>query len=174
MNEDTNNTVQTPAEPPKPVDPLEQIKKSLTNEEKENFFKAFLADKPYTAKEKLFQGKMELTFSTLSVDQNNAILRQMEYDKESGMARNTDYYLIRVIQYRIASSLIAIDGKMFAKDITEATKPDNKEKGETFLIHRLELMKDWPVYKVSSVTDAFNRFEKRVRALTEESSRENF
>jgi hypothetical protein len=162
-------TTNTPSQ-----DPLSEIKAKLTEVEKENFFKAFLADKPYVAEETLFNGKVQLKFSSLSVKQNNTIMLQMQYDREQNIAQNTDAYLIRVIQYRIAASLVEIDHNAFAPELTEANIPNNQKEGSTYLLKRLEIMANWPLYKVSSLTDAFNRFEKKLRALTEESFKTNF
>jgi hypothetical protein len=35
-------------------------------------------------------------------------------------------------------------------------------------------MDNWPTFKISGITAAFQSFEKKVRALTEESFKENF
>jgi hypothetical protein len=166
----------TTQEPPAPTvkDPLAEIKAKLTDIEKENFFKAFLADKPYIAEESFFQGKATVKFKTLTIEENNAIMVQMAFDRETGVAENTDKYLIQVIQYRIAASLLELDKKPFATGINIETFPINSEKHTTYILERLKLMKDWQTTKISSLTDAFNRFEKKVRALTEESFKENF
>ena len=168
--EPDNNT--TPAVTEQ-IDPLADVKKKLTEAEKEAFFKCFLADKPYEAEETLFGGKLRVKFASLSVEQNNAIMRQMELDRRHKRAQDTDAYLIRVIQYRLAASLAELDGKPFAPGLI-VNNPDNEEKGETYLAERVELMRTWPVFKVSSLTDAFNRFEKKLLALTQESFQENF
>jgi len=152
-------------------DPLEEIKKKLTPNEKEEFFKAFLADKPYIEEETLFDGKMKVKFSTLNMHQNNTILLQMQYDQEAGIAKNNDAYLIKIIQYRISASLLEIDGKPFAPEFTEEK---GAGKNQTYLVNKLKVMESWPIFKISSLTDVFNRFEKKVRALTEESFKEPF
>lgn len=158
----------------KPLDPLNEVKAKLTDQEKENFFKAFLADEPYEAEETLFNGKLVVKFKTLSVAENNTVMQQLQFDRDQDLAKNTDAYLIRVIQYRLSASMTQLDKKPFAAEINEETTPTDVKAGQTYLISRLELMKDWPTFKVSSLVDAFNRFEKKVRALTEESFKENF
>jgi hypothetical protein len=166
--------IPTPQDSPKPMDDLAAIKARLTDVEKENFFKSFLADKPYTAEETLFHGKLQLKFTTLSIKENNTVMLQMQYDRDLDVAKNTDAYLIRVIQYRIAAALLELDHKPFAPEITEAAFPNNNKEGKTYLVEKLKLMEVWPVHKVSTITDAFNKFEKTVIALTEESFKENF
>jgi hypothetical protein len=156
------------------VDPLKEVKAKLTDAEKESFFKAFLADAPYEAEESLFNGKLIVKFKTLSVGENNLVMQQLQFDRDNGTAKNSDAYLIQVIQYRIAASMTHFDKQPFAIEINEETSPTDVKAGQTYLIKRLEVMKEWPTFKVSSLTDAFNRFEKKVRALTEESFKENF
>jgi hypothetical protein len=165
----------TPIDPaPAKLDPLVEIKAKLTEEEKEHFFKAFLADKPYIASESLFNGKIPVKFSSLSIKENNTVLLQMQYDRESGVAKNNDAYLIKVIQYRIAASLLEINNTPFAPDITDKEFPNNEKEHSTYILKRLSLMDNWGVYKISSLTEAFNRFESKLRALTEESFKGNF
>lgn len=155
------------------IDPLAEVKRKLTDVEKEKFFKAFLTDKPYEAEETLFQGKVTALFTSLSVEENNAVMRQMELDRRHKRAHDTDAYLILVVQYRLAASLKAFDGKPFAAEFTVNT-PDDETTGSTYIARRVELMLKWPIFKVSSLTDAFNRFEKKLLALTQESFQENF
>lgn len=176
MNDQQTTTTTTPvlAEPVPNIDPLAEAKAKLTETEKEEFFKAFLADKPYIGSEALFKGKIPIKFSSLTIKQNNAILLQMQFDREIGEAKSNDKYLIRVIQYRIAASLLEFNGNPFAPDITEYSTPSNHTEHTTYLLKRLELMEQWGVYKISSLTEAFNRFERKLRALTEESFAESF
>lgn len=177
MTEQTNTDPANSAEiltPQPKLDPLAETKAKLSDVEKENFFKSFLSDKPYVADENLFKGKIPVKFSTLTVRENNVILLQMQFDRESGVAKNNDKYLIQVIQYRIAASLLELDHKPFAKDVTENTFPSDPAAHTTYILKRLELMDSWGVFKISALTEAFNRFEKKVRALTEESFTESF
>ena len=174
MSEPTKPEVLTPSDTPVEMDPLAKVKKSLTPEEKENFFKAFLADKPYVAEETLFEGKLQLKFSTLSIKQNNTVMLQMQFDKEKERNKWDDAYILQVIQYRLAASLLELDHKPFAKGIDENQFPTDEKEGTTFLLKRLELFKEWPCFKISAITDAFNRFERKTRALTEECFKASF
>ena len=122
----------------------------------------------------MFDGKLEVKFASLNVKQNNSIMLQMQFDREHDIAKNSDKYLIQVIQYRIASSLLELDHKPFAVNVTEKEYPTDAKEGTTFLLKRLDLMQEWGVYKISAVTEAFNRFERKLRALTEESFKTPF
>jgi hypothetical protein len=174
MNDEPNVEEVKPAEPavktPR-VDPLAEIKKKLTDEEKERFFKAFLSDQPFEDEVVVFHGKLKIKFHTLNVAQNNAVLTQQRYDLEAGMVRTDDSYVIQVIQYRLAASLISINDEPFCPSIDESTPT---EKNTTYLMERVEEMKKWQMFKLSNITDAFNGFEVKVVALTEESFKENF
>jgi hypothetical protein len=99
---------------------------------------------------------------------------QMQLDKENGTAKDNDAYLIKVIQYRIAASLIELDKKPFNAGINETSNPTDLKTGTTYLIEKLKIMDNWPTFKISGITAAFQSFEKKVRALTEESFKENF
>ena len=170
MNED----LPVPVEPitSKELDPLKDVKAKLTSEEKERFFKAFLADKAFIDEQTLFNGKLKVKFTSLNIKQNNSIMLQMQTDREKGIAQNNDAYLIKVIQYRLAASILELDNKPFAENITEESHPFKD--GSTYIAERLKLMETWPLYKISSLTDAFNKFERKLRALTEESFNEDF
>jgi len=159
---------------PKVEDALKEVKEKLTEEEKELFFKSFLSDKPFIGVETIFKGKIPLKFAALTIKQNNSVMLQMQYDREVGTAMTTDKYLIQVIQYKVAASLLEFNNTPFAQDITEETYPANAAEHTTYLLKRLKLMESWGVYKISSITEAFNRFENKLRALTEESFKENF
>ena len=170
------NVIQTtgPATPVPPPDKLKEIKEKLTEQDKEAFFKAFISDQPYQDTLVRFKGALKLKFSTLTVEQNNHILEQQRFDIEKGIAKNNDEYMIKVIQYRIAAGLTAINDELFGKGIDMAAFPANKEKGETYLLKRIEAMAKWNTFKLGNITDAFNEFEMKVQALTEESFKENF
>jgi hypothetical protein len=170
----TQSETLTLSSTPTEMDPLAKVKAKLTPEEKENFFKAFVTDKPYIAEETLFDGKLVLKFTTLSIKQNNTIMLQMQFDKEKERNKWDDAYLMQIIQYRLAASLLEMDHKPFAKGIDENQFPTNETEGTTFLLKRLELFKEWPVFKISAITDAFNRFERKARALTEECFKMSF
>jgi hypothetical protein len=150
------------------------VKSKVTLQEKENFFKAFLADKPFISEEFLFDKKLQVKFSTLSIKENNTVMLQMQFDREQNIAKVDDKYLMQVMQYRLAASLVELDHKPFAQDITESTFPSNKVEGTTYLMKRLELMNTWPLFKIASLSEAFARFEKKIKELTEESFKENF
>ena len=152
--------------------PLMEIRKSLTDSEKEAFFKAFLSDQPYEDEITVFHDKLKLRFRTLNLAENDVILTQQRYDLEAGAVRTDDSYVIRVIEYRLAASLVSINGEPFCPDIPVSTIPSANK--STYLVDRVKTMAKWNTFKLSNITDAFNKFEFRVMALTEESFKESF
>jgi hypothetical protein len=156
------------------IEKPKEITFKLTEQEQENFFKSFLSDEPYTETLPLFKGKATATFKTLSLDENDIIFRQIEYDQARGIAKSDDSYLVKVIQYRLAGCLVSIDKDPFCKDITMESHPSDKDKGTTYLTERLKVMQKWPTFKLGAITEAFNTFEAKVRQLTKESFAEPF
>ena len=152
-------------------DPLRHIKSKLTDSERENFFKAFLSDQPYEETITTCGGRLKLRFRSLSVAENELILQQQRHDGDNEIVRTDEAYVLRVIQYRLASSLISINDVPF---FPAKLKTENSDKKNTYLTQCLAEIASWPIFKLSNITDAFHRFEQRVVALTEESFKENF
>jgi hypothetical protein len=158
--------------PPGVSPPAERIK--VTDDDKEAFFKAFLADQPFEETIFMLGGKSKAVFRTLTVQENDVVFAQIAFDQAAGTARNTDAYMIKIMQYRVAGSLKSMDDIEFCPEITMESFPSNKDTGKTYLAERLALMQKWQVYKLAGVNDAFNRFEAKVQKLTEETFKENF
>ena len=130
-----------------------------------------LGIEPYEAEVLTFNDKLKIKFRTLSVADNHIVLLQQRYDKDANIVKTDDDYTIRVIQYRLAASLVSINDVPFCPDITaEIPSAPNT----TYLVKRVDTMEPWPIFKLSTITDAFNKFEVRVMALTEESFKESF
>lgn len=163
----------TSTEPVKIPEPeKEDIK--LTLEDKEKFFKAFLADEPYVEESSIFKNKTPVVFKTINLADNDIVFTQIGFDQKAGVARSDDSYLVKIVQYRLAGCLVSINGEDFCPDITPETHPIDKEAGTTYLTERLKVMQKWQTFKLGSITDAFNKFEAKVRKLTEESFNGNF
>lgn len=143
----------------------------ITDEEKEQFFKSFLSDKPFEETVSLFGGKQTLKFRYLTLQQNDDILKQINKDKDNGVADNTDAYFIRLSCYRFLLALVEVDKEPFLPDINEDTDTDEKI---TYVGLRADAVKDWSAYKVSAYLDVFNLFEKKVLELAKQVLDENF
>lgn len=147
-------------------------KTNITPENKENFFKAFMADKPYSEDVPMFGGKASVKFRTLTVEENHDVLRQIEMDEESGLAKNNDGYFIIIQMYRLGLSIEEIDGKPYLRNITKDKVQDKK--GSSYVQERAADMQTWPTFKLSGFIDAYNTFEQKVLELTKAMQDPNF
>ena len=178
MPEETITTEEVLAQVPKAdtesklPSPEERI--TITEENKEDFFKAFLSDQCFEEVVPMLHGKSKAKFRTLAVNENDLVFTQIAFDQASGLAKNTDAYMVRVMQYRLAGSLLSIDDVPFCEDITPESHPANKETYTTYLSERVKVLQKKQVFKLAAINDAFNRFEAKVAKLTEETFKGNF
>lgn len=162
------DTTEVAAKPPEKQVPV------LTDDDRENFFKAFISDAPYEETLKLFNGKATVRLRTLTIDENDEVFRQISFDQANGTASNDDGYYVKIVQYRLAGSVISVDNKPFCEDITPESHPADSKTGKTYLIARLVEMQKWQTFKLGAITEAFNFFETKVRSLTADSIKGNF
>lgn len=161
------------------TDTAEQANKSidevtLTEEEKTDFFKCFLADTPYSETVTLFNGKIKVVFRTLTIEENDDLFRQIDMDVKADKSRKDDSYLGTIAQYRLGLSLVSINGTPFCPEITKEDVEENKEEALTYVSARAATIKKWSVQKVVAITDAYSSFEKKVIKLTENALTEDF
>ena len=140
---------------------------TITDQQKENYFKAFLADKPYVETASLLNGQFKVEFRTLTVSENSDVVRQMSLDQGAGLARNNDYYFLQIIYYKLGMTLVSVNGAALAPNITKESVEEDEPKAITYISERAKLFKDWPTYKMSCVQTAYGEFERRVLRLTE-------
>ena len=170
MSEEIKPAVETPA-PPAP-ETKSEIK--ITELDKERFFKAFLSDTPFEDSYTLFTGKVNVVFRTLSLDENDVVFKQIGFDQSKGIAKSDDAYILKIVEYRLAGSLVSVNEEPFCPEVTMESHPANKEEGTTYLTERLKVMQKWHTFKLGGITEKFNQFEAKVQKLTEESFKENF
>lgn len=159
-----NPAIETQKELPKTV--------NISDEDKENFYKSILADKPYEEVVSLFDDRIKLKFKSLTVQENNDVVNQIGVDRKAGLAAETDAYLITIAGYRLALGLVSIDDKPYSnisRDNFTALK-DN----ETYLAARSKPMSLWSTAKMSAFLDAFRTFESKLIKLTSEVQNPNF
>lgn len=176
-----NETSQVPLDQPATLNevvpaaqkPTERPKHPVSDEDKERFFKSFLGDAAYHETMALFNGKVKVEFRTLDVKENYEIFNQVDLDRKSGKAKNEDSYLMEIVQYRLAVSLVSINGKPFAPELTrEAYTPSDAN--VSYVSARAAELKTWPVHKLAGVIGKFNEFEEKVQQLTGEISNTDF
>lgn len=154
----------------KTLPPVPKIK--LTMEEKEQFFKCFLSEKPYIETVSLFGGKYSIKLKTLTVEENNDILAQIVRDQDASIAKNNDTYFLRMVLYRLALSLVEDNEKPFEPDITKENVPIKD--GSSYITKRIEPCFKWQVFKLAGIQDAFKAFEYKIINLTKEIEQPDF
>jgi hypothetical protein len=134
---------------------------TTTKEDKENFFKSFLADKPFTDAYSLMNGAFTVKFKTLTVTENADVLKQVVKDQDDGIAKNNDGYFIQIMLYRLGVSVVEINNLPFLPTIT---KDSCKE--ENYVAVRAREFSNWPIYKLVGLQTVFRTFENKVLKLT--------
>lgn len=138
----------------------------VTDEEKEDFFKAFLADKQFTVTETLFAGAVKVKFRSLTTQENMDIFDQLRKEQVEGTLTNDANYLTQLTAFRLALSLDELNDAPFAPGITKEDK--------NYVAAKAAIVKDWGVFKLSAIADAFKSFEDKLLFLTKEVQTENF
>ena len=158
---------------PVTVFPETTLKKEVvvSASEKENFLKCLMADISYTEATTLFGDKLTVKFKSLSVAEHNSVFEQIVADQEKGLAKNNDGYFTTILLYRLAVSLIEVNGKSFSEVTAENTPT---VEGSSFVVARKELLNEWPSFKLSGVIDAFNNFQDKLVVLTKNAQDPNF
>jgi hypothetical protein len=143
------------------------VKAEITEKDKEQFFKSFISDSVFSDESLLFDGKIKVVFNSITVDQNNDVLKQINLDEISGVANNTESYLLTIMIYRLALSLDSIDGFPFdTKDIDKATFQIDKDKPYcTYVKAKADKFKNWRTYKLAAFIKSFMLFENKLFQL---------
>lgn len=150
-----------------------QIKEfTISEEDKEKFFKSILADKPYEEETALFDGQLTLKFRAMTVQENTDVVNQITLDRRNNTASDTDAYFVTISTYRLALSLAAIDGLPYSTVTREGFSSPNE--GESYVLHRAKPMTQWSTPKLSICLDAFSRFEAKLVKLSSEVQTRNF
>jgi len=173
-NEETETTSTTTSTTEAPLNVKDlRPKVTLTDADKENFFKAYLKDVPYSEVVTVANGKFSYEFRTLQADERADIIRQINRDHESGAAENNDAYFIQLNAYAAAMAMVNMNKEPFCPDITKDTfKSDDKNR--TYIKARAERLMKLPDYKLSSLLNKYSTFETKVIAMMEAINEPNF
>lgn len=146
---------------------------TISEEDKVNFFKAFLADKPYEEEWTLFGGQYKLKFNTLTTKQTIDVFNQLRQSQINDELTNDPNYILTLTNYRLGLALVEVDGKPFNQELTEETfTPIGKV--DSFVKAKARVFESWPIFKLSAIVDAFRAFEHKVVELTDAIQTENF
>ena len=147
----------------------------VTDRQKEEFFKAFLADRPYEEEFSLLNGNYRIRLKSLTMKENNDLLTQISFDREKGRIEGVnDYYFSRVAHYRLGLALVNVGDQPFAPEITSASVPANKETGESYVSRRADVFSSWSMVKMAAVQASLQEFDQRVLVLVDAVSTPDF
>jgi hypothetical protein len=144
----------------------------ITDEDKERFFKAILADKCYEETVSLFDGQVNIKFKAMTVRENSDVVAQVEQDKKNGVASENDAYYITISCYRLGISLVSVDEKPYSSITRENFSPSTED--DTYILARSKMLLGWSTSKLSAYLDAFQTFERKLVKLTSEVQTPNF
>ena len=145
----------------------------VTEDDKIEFYKAFLSDTPYTATVKLFGGQFSVKFKALSIKESTDVFDQLKRDQAKSLINNDASYLMTLTNYRLAQGLIEINDEAFQPDITfEKYKPTDDY--DSYVKDKANVFKAWTVFKLSAIAEAFKNFEDKILFLTKEVQTEGF
>jgi hypothetical protein len=147
---------------------------AIAEADKEKFLKSMLTDQPYEETISLLDGQLNVTFKTMTVEENGDVVEQITLDKENSIAENSDAYFITISTYRLAQCLVATDDKPYSSISKKDFIPALEDKTNTYVSARAKAMQQWPTFKLSAFLAAFNIFEAKVIALTKAVQQQNF
>ena len=174
MSEDTveQDQEQTTIAPSIEMNQERVAKVVISEADKEHFFKCILADKPYEETVYLFDKQLAVRFKSMTVAENADVVQQIIKDKEKNVAADSDSYFITIATYRLAQSLVSVDGKPFS-NITKTTfSPLTAD--DSYILAKAKPITAWSTCKLSVFLDAFQQFEAKVIKLTREVQTPNF
>ena len=151
----------------------EAEKLGVTDENKQEFFKCFLANKPYEETFQLFDGQTSIVLKSLTTKETNAIFNQLRKDERNLVMTNDPVYAITLSNYRIGCALKSIDSKDVYPEVN-INSYTPKDDSDSYVKFRSAVLDDWNVFKVGAVSDAFNKFEAKQMFLTNHIQTKNF
>lgn len=145
---------------------------TISEEDKVNFFKSFISDKPYEEEFGFFNNTFKVSFRSLLVEETTDIIKQVNLDRDNNIGQNDDGYVIQIQAYRLGAALKNINGLPYLPEVTKANTPI--EAGETYIIKRARPLLAWNEFKLSTVLDRFKQFERKLIELMSKIDDENF
>jgi hypothetical protein len=145
---------------------------SISEEDKERFFKSVLSDKPYEEVFGLFDNQIKVKFRAMTVSENNDVVNQIVADRKTGLAAENDAYLITITTYRLGLSLISVDDKPYSSVIKDGFTVFAEN--DSYVLARARPMQSWATAKLAVFLDAFQSFESKLVKLTQEVQNPNF
>lgn len=170
-----NVTLEVPTETTEEAD-LKLNKVQVTEEDKEQFLKCLLANKPFVKEYSLFNNNLKVKLKTLNVEETRRVQEQIQIDEADGYAKNDEKYFMEVANYRLSYSLVSVDDVDFEKLVkkVEFENEGEDENAHLRVKERVKVFNDWTSFKLSGVFDAYSDFQKLIVELTQNSKNPNF
>jgi hypothetical protein len=145
---------------------------TISQEDKERFFKSIMSDTPYEETISLFDNQFKIKLRSMTVEENSDVVNQIVADRKNEIAQDNDAYFITISTYRLALSLLSVNGIDFSSITKENFSPTTEK--ETYILARAAVMTRWTTTKLSVFLDAFQAFEAKVLKLSSEVQSPNF
>lgn len=142
-------------------------KPPVTEDDKEEFWKCFLANKPYTERVKLFGGRQTIQFRSLTHAETEDIDAQKVKDYKNGLLKTDENYAYQLLLYRLSLQLLSIDDELVELKPSKASFGPAGDKDNTYLFSRIEAFNDWQAFKLAAYAQSLNYFNLKVTELTE-------
>lgn len=147
----------------------------ITQEDKEEFFKAFLSDQPYKETKYFAGGKGLVTFKTLSNEEVEDIYDLIREERDKGIISTDQQYIFALTAYRMGLAIDNINGVPWEPEITKETyKGEEDNELDTYVSAKAMKIKKWTVAKTSILGNLLKEFEDKVVQLVKEIQDENF
>lgn len=150
----------------------------LTEQDKINFFKSFLADEPFVDTIISLGGVLRLKFRSLTSMENMDIYAELKKLQNAGDLTSDANYITQLTCSRLALTLDSINDVPFLPEITAAkypfTKVNDEDTEDSYITKRTQVVKNWSVHKLTTIVDSFKLFENKLMALIKEVQTENF
>ena len=145
----------------------------VTEEEKQEFYKCFLSDTPYTGIEKLFDGQYTIEYRSLTVQQSADVFEQLRKDQLQMEISSDANYMMALTNYRLGQAIVKINDVPFIPDITRELY-EVEDKSETYIKAKAAILKTWHVFKLSALAEGLKAFEDKMVYMTKEINTPNF
>jgi hypothetical protein len=144
----------------------------ISESDKERFFKCLLSDEPYEETISLLNDSFKIRFRAMTVSENTDIVNQIVADRANGIAADHDGYFITISAYRMALSLVSVDGKQYSSITKDNFTPSTEN--DSYILGRSKLVLGWPTAKLSVFLDAYQIFEAKLIKLASEVQNPSF
>lgn len=132
----------------------------ISEQDKQEYMKAFLKDAPFQKQFSLFDGALNVTFRTMTSVENTEVFKLINATAEGMPQSSVEGLYMTMCVHRMARMLVSVG----ANDtwFAVAEKPEDV----TDLQHRINVINSWSTPKLNSLIPCLEDFDKLTMALT--------